>query len=90
MKIALSLPVAAALPGAAPLAAAQAAPLSAMPLATPSAAPMVVASPGYWGTVWLQLRRDPVSMAAAALLLLLVLAALLAPWLAPPIPTKPA
>ena len=46
------------------------------------------AGPGYWGTVWAQLRRDPVAMAAAALLLLLVMAALLAPWLAPADPYK--
>jgi peptide/nickel transport system permease protein len=45
-------------------------------------------SPGYWGTVWAQLRRDPVALAAAALLVLLVLAAVLAPWLAPYDPYK--
>jgi peptide/nickel transport system permease protein len=88
MKIALSLPAAPALSGAAPLATAQSAPLNVAQTAPLSATPMVAASPGYWGTVWAQLRRDPVAMAAAALLLLLVLAAVLAPWLAPADPYK--
>ena len=58
-------------------------------LAVSGAAPLTAtAGPGYWGTVWAQLRRDPVAMAAAALLLLLVMAALLAPWLAPADPYK--
>ena len=54
----------------------------------PAAAPTVPASPGYWGSVLRQLRRDPVAMAAAALLVLLLLAAVFAPWLAPADPYK--
>jgi peptide/nickel transport system permease protein len=81
MKFALSLP-----------AATGAAPASSTPTATPTATliatPMATASPGYWGTVWAQLRRDPVAMGAAAVLLLLVLAAVFAPWLAPADPYK--
>jgi peptide/nickel transport system permease protein len=42
----------------------------------------------YWATVWHQLRRDPVAVAAAALIIVLVLAAVLAPWLAPADPYK--
>ena len=65
-------------------------PVSAAP-ALPGAAPLIttpIVSPGYWGTVWAQLRRDPIAIAAAAVLLLLVMAALLAPWLAPADPYK--
>lgn len=61
------------------------------PFAQPGAIPPMMtmtASAGYWGTVWAQLRRDRVAMAATALLVLLVMAALLAPWLAPADPYK--
>jgi peptide/nickel transport system permease protein len=51
----------------------------------PTAVPV---SPSYWRTVWYQLVRDPVAIAAALLLLLIVLAAVLAPLLAPADPYK--
>ena len=40
-------------------------------------------SAGYWGGVGKRLRRDPVTLAFAALLLLILLAILFAPLLAP-------
>ncbi|WP_035984570.1 ABC transporter permease [Leptolyngbya sp. KIOST-1] len=40
-------------------------------------------SRGYWATVWLSLRRDPISVACACVLLALVLIAIFAPVLAP-------
>ncbi|MCC7426526.1 MAG: ABC transporter permease [Alphaproteobacteria bacterium] len=38
---------------------------------------------GYWASVWKRLRRDPVSLACAAILLLIFLAAIFAPLIAP-------
>ncbi len=40
-------------------------------------------SRGYWATVWLGLRRDPVSIACASVLVFLVLIAIFAPLFAP-------
>lgn len=58
-------------------------------IAMVATAPTVVpASRSYWRTVWYQLVRDPVAIAAALLLLLIVLAAVLAPLLAPADPYK--
>jgi peptide/nickel transport system permease protein len=37
----------------------------------------------YWQLVWWRLRRDKVTLAAAAVILLIVLSAVLAPYLAP-------
>jgi peptide/nickel transport system permease protein len=86
MKIALSLPTAAApaQPNASPQTGAPATTPAALPVA-PSISP---SSRSYWGSVRAQLLRDPVAMAAAALLLLIGLAAVLAPWLAPYAPYK--
>jgi peptide/nickel transport system permease protein len=86
MKIALSLPTAAApaQPNASPQTGAPATTPAALPVA-PSISP---SSRSYWGSVRAQLLRDPVAMAAAALLLLIGLAAVLAPWLAPYDPYK--
>ena len=45
---------------------------------------------GYWQSVRRRLRRDPVTLiCAGVLILLIVLAAIFAPWLAPPIRTRP-
>lgn len=60
-------------------------PSIAMVATAPTAVP---ASRSYWRTVWYQLVRDPVAIAAALLLLLIVLAAVLAPLLAPADPYK--
>jgi peptide/nickel transport system permease protein len=43
---------------------------------------------GYWSTVARQMRRDPVTVASAALLLLIVAAAVFAPWISPADPYK--
>lgn len=40
-------------------------------------------SRGYWSSVLLRLRRDPVAMAAAAVVLLLIVLAIAGPWIAP-------
>jgi peptide/nickel transport system permease protein len=37
----------------------------------------------YWQLVWWRLRRDKVTLGAAAVLLLIILSAVLAPYLAP-------
>ena len=63
-----------------------------MSITTPTAAEAELAaqarqpparSDGYWAGVWKRLRRDPVTIACAAILLLMLLAILLAPWIAP-------
>ncbi|MCW5229871.1 ABC transporter permease [Verminephrobacter eiseniae] len=53
--------------------------------ATAGAAPALPArrQRGYWASVWLRLRRDPVAVGAASVVLLLLLLALFGPWLAP-------
>lgn len=45
-------------------------------------------SRGYWATVWMSLRRDPVSIICASVLVLLVLMSVLAPVLAPYAPAQ--
>jgi peptide/nickel transport system permease protein len=40
-------------------------------------------SRGYWASVWLRFRRDPVAVGAAIVVLLLIALALFGPWLAP-------
>jgi peptide/nickel transport system permease protein len=40
-------------------------------------------SRGYWASVWLRLRRDPVAVGAAVVVLLLIGLALFGPWIAP-------
>ena len=40
-------------------------------------------SRGYWASVWLRLRRDPVAVGAAVVVLLLIALAIFGPWLAP-------
>jgi peptide/nickel transport system permease protein len=45
-------------------------------------------SRGYWATVWLSLRRDPISVFCASVLLALVLIAIFAPVLAPYSPSE--
>ena len=40
-------------------------------------------SRGYWASVWLRFRRDPVAVGAAIVVLLLIALAVLGPWLAP-------
>ena len=65
-----------------------------MDLATPPApqtidiAQSVGQSRGYWGTVWMRLRRDPVTLAFGILLLSIFLMAIFAPWIAPQDPYK--
>jgi len=51
-------------------------------------APAATQSPGYWGSVFRRLRRDPVAMTCAAILLLIILAAIFAPWIAPADPYR--
>ena len=52
--------------------------------ATPDVQPLPAQrSRGYWSSVLLRLRRDPVAMAAAAVVLLLVVLAIAGPWIAP-------
>ncbi|WP_028602908.1 ABC transporter permease [Ottowia thiooxydans] len=46
-------------------------------------APPVQRSRGYWASVWLRLRRDPVAIGAAIAVLLLIALAVFGPWLAP-------
>jgi peptide/nickel transport system permease protein len=63
-------------------------------LATPHApqtidiAQSVGQSRGYWSTVWMRLRRDPVTLAFGMLLLSIFLMAIFAPWMAPQDPYK--
>ena len=65
-----------------------------MDLATPHApqtidiAQSVGQSRGYWSTVWMRLRRDPVTLAFGMLLLSIFLMAIFAPWMAPQDPYK--
>jgi len=40
-------------------------------------------SRGYWASVWLRFRRDPVAVGAAVVVLLLIALALIGPWIAP-------
>ena len=40
-------------------------------------------SRGYWASVWLRFRRDPVAVGAAIVVLLLIALALIGPWIAP-------
>ncbi len=40
-------------------------------------------SPGYWRTVMIRLRRDPVAMGAGVIILVLLTLAIFAPWIAP-------
>ncbi|KQP14090.1 ABC transporter permease [Pseudorhodoferax sp. Leaf267] len=40
-------------------------------------------SQGYWASVWLRFRRDPVAVGAAIAVLLLILIGVFGPWLAP-------
>ena len=40
-------------------------------------------SRGYWASVWLRFRRDPVAVGAAVVVLLLIALAIFGPWLAP-------
>jgi peptide/nickel transport system permease protein len=49
---------------------------------TPAPADMV-RSPGYWATVWMRFRRDPVALAAALIVITLILIAVFAPLIAP-------
>ncbi len=43
----------------------------------------IIQSPGYWATVWMRFRRDPVAIGAGVIVLALVLMAIFAPFLAP-------
>lgn len=61
--------------------------LDAFGVPVPPAAAPVVASPGYWRSVWGRLRRDPVTMVVAAILAAIILIAILAPWVATHDPT---
>lgn len=53
------------------------------PPAPMPASPAAAAGRSYWATVWHQLRRDPMALAAGLVLLLIIGAALFAPLLAP-------
>ena len=54
-------------------------------LSSPAAiAPLVAPrSRGYWASVWLRFRSDPVAVGAAIVVLLLILIGIFGPWLAP-------
>ena len=54
--------------------------------APPTAA--VIPARGYWGRVWRQVSRDPVTIACATILILIILAAIFAPYVAPFDPNK--
>ncbi len=43
----------------------------------------IIQSPGYWATVWMRFRRDPVAIGAGVIVLALILMAIFAPLLAP-------
>ena len=58
--------------------------MSAVLTSSPAAPPLPAQrSRGYWASVWLRFRSDPVAVGAAIVVLLLILIGIFGPWLAP-------